>query len=73
MGHCHSFGGVSLVANEFMITFGMNVGCGIDIESYAMVYSKDFINRPTLGCGIVHNSEVAYFIPMNMRKYRRHG
>lgn len=72
MGHCHSFGAVSYVANEFEIKFGMNVGCGIDIESYAMAYGKDFVNRPTLGCGIVYGPEMAMFVPMNMRKYSRH-
>jgi predicted phosphodiesterase len=73
MGHCHSFGGVAYVSNPYQIMFGLNVGCGIDIEAYAMEYSKHFPNRPTLGCGIVFNREVAVFVPMNMRRYSRHN
>ena len=71
MGHCHSFAGVSSIASEFMLKFGMNVGCGIDIESYSMAYGKDFPNRPVLGCGLVYSSEVAVFVPMDLRRYSR--
>jgi predicted phosphodiesterase len=73
MGHCHSFGGVAYRANENDLFFGMNVGCGIDIEAYGMEYSKDFINRPTLGCGLVYNSHHAVFVPMDLVKYSRNS
>lgn len=73
MGHCHSFGGVAYRGNERDMFFGMNTGCGIDIEAYAMEYGKDFPQRPTLGCGIVFSSTRATFIPMDMRRYSRHA
>lgn len=72
MGHCHSFGGVAYVANPYQIMFGLNAGCGIDIEAYAMAYGKHFPNRPTLGCGIVFDPQHAMFVPMDMRRYSRH-
>lgn len=72
MGHCHSFGGVNYRSNERDMFFGMNVGCGLDIDSYAMEYGKDFPQRPTLGCGIVQSSTKATFVPMDMRRYSRH-
>lgn len=73
MGHCHSFGGVAYVSNPYQIVFGMNTGCGIDIEAYAMAYGKHYPHRPTLGCGIVFNPSMAIFVPMDMTKYSRHG
>jgi hypothetical protein len=73
IGHSHSYGGVWPIATPFSLTFGMNVGCGIDIESYAMAYGKDFPVRPTLGCGLVYSNSFAVFIPMDMRKYSRHS
>ena len=45
--------------------FGMNVGCGIDIDAYAMEYSRPFPKRPTLGCGVVlDGGRVAIFVLM---------
>ena len=66
IGHCHAFGGVNYTASDRDLIFGMNVGCGIDIKSYAMAYGKAFSIRPTLGCGIVVSDREAYFIPMNL-------
>lgn len=73
MGHCHSFGGVAYRANENDLFAAMNVGCGIDIESYAMQYGKDFPQRPTMGCGLVYSSSYMVFVPMDMRRYSRHS
>ena len=44
--------------------FGLNVGCGIDIDRYAFAYAQDFKIRPGLGCGVVVDSGEAHFIPM---------
>jgi predicted phosphodiesterase len=71
MGHCHSFGGIQYIAGNRDIIFGMNVGCGVDIEAYAMAYGKSFPLKPTLGCGIVINGTRGYFIPMEFPKYSR--
>ena len=36
--------------------FGMQVGCGIDKDAYAMAYAKNF-PRPALACGIILDGE----------------
>jgi len=62
-GHSHSYLGCKYLANKRDTVFGMNVGCGIDVESYAMEYGKNYIKKPTLGCGVVYSSVEAYAIP----------
>lgn len=43
--------------------FGMQVGCGIDRESYAMAYAKAG-KLPAIGCGIVIGGHTAFNVPM---------
>lgn len=64
IGHSHAWGGCNYSANKRSIVFGLNAGCGIDIDAYAFAYGKYDKNRPTLGCGIVFNSANAIFVPM---------
>jgi hypothetical protein len=52
-GHRHSEGYVWL--NAATGHFGMQVGCGVDMDSYAMAYAKEEIS-PALSCGVVLNS-----------------
>ena len=66
LGHFHSTFGVGYMANTQDLSFGMAVGCLIDISSYAMEYGKDFLDRPILGCGIVKSSSEAYTVPMRL-------
>lgn len=68
IGHIHSFGGVNYHANTNDLIFGMNVGCGIDVHAYAFEYGRPFVNKPTLGCGIVTEGQEANFIPMKLGK-----
>ena len=70
IGHSHAFGGCKYSANKRDIIFGMNVGCGIDIDAYAFAYGKYDKNRPTLGCGIVVDSGNAIFVPMGKEYFR---
>lgn len=63
-GHTHSNGGVNYRASYKDLTFGLNVGCLIDVDAYAMEYGKNFSKKPTLGVGIVIDGEIAQFIPM---------
>jgi hypothetical protein len=70
IGHSHAFGGCKYSANKRDIIFGMNVGCGIDIDAYAFAYGKYDKNRPTLGCGIVFNDSNAIFVPMGREYFR---
>jgi len=67
IGHSHAFGGVCYSASYRDLIFGMNVGCGVDVEHLAMSYGKDFPSKPTIGCGIVaDDGKTALFIPMDL-------
>lgn len=66
IGHTHSTGVAQYEANEKSIIFGLNVGCGIDRDTYAMAYGRDFKKKPVLGCGVVtDNGQYAQFFPMS--------
>lgn len=70
IGHSHAFGGVKYSANKRSLIFGMNTGCGIDVDAYAFAYGKYDKNRPTIGCGIVFNESNAIFVPMGREYFR---
>jgi predicted phosphodiesterase len=53
IGHTHANAGVGYIANEKDCIFGMNVGCGIDKDTYAMNYGRDFKKKPIISCGVV--------------------
>lgn len=72
-GHSHAFGGVQYKSNSKMLIFGLQVGCGVDIDALAFRYGKYNKNRETLGCGIVKSASEAYFIPMSDRWFRNGG
>ena len=47
--------------------FGLAVGCGIDIKSYAMSYGKHF-KKPAIGCGVVlGDGKLPIAIPMELK------
>lgn len=66
IGHIHSFGGVLYSASDRDMIFGLNVGCGIDVNAYAMEYGKPFAKRPTIGCGVVIDGRIGLFVPMDL-------
>lgn len=68
IGHIHAFGGVSYHASDKDLIFGLNVGCGVDVRAYAFEYGKNFVNKPTLGCGIVVDGHQGIFVPMKLGK-----
>ncbi len=70
IGHYHSFGGCKYIANSQSIIFGMNVGCGVDHESYAFEYGKHAKFKETMGCGVVFDSGNAIFVPMGKQYFR---
>lgn len=65
IGHIHSHGGVAYIQTEFKRIFGLQTGCGVDIEAYAFAYGKNCAFKPTLGCGVILEGKEAYFIPMS--------
>jgi len=46
-----------MVGRNFRI-FGMQVGCGVNHESYAAAYARHY-KKQAIGCGVVINGEVA--------------
>ena len=73
IGHVHSWPGVKFHANETSRIFGMNVGSGVDVRAYAFSYGRDFPTRPVLGCGVVIDGKLPYFIPMPCGKGERYN
>lgn len=66
IGHLHAFAGVQWKANDQQKTFGMNSGCLLDKDSYAMRYGKWYRNKPVIGCGVVFDGRDAKFEPMQL-------
>ena len=67
IGHCHSHAGIKYLASYNSLIYGMNVGCGVDIDTYAMVYGEKYSKRPTLACGVVtENGKVGIIEPLEM-------
>lgn len=74
MGHVHSHAGIAFHASERDLLFGLNVGCGIDADVYAMEYGRDYNDKPIIACGVVVDGFYPHLVPMNLgAKYpRRH-
>lgn len=65
-GHLHTELYVKYLVGANFIVYGMQVGCGVDIKSYAMAYGKNF-KKSAIGCGVVLNSgTLPIALPMNM-------
>lgn len=52
-GHVHAAAGVQHQASPRHRIFGMNVGCGVDIERLEFAYGKHQARRPILAAGAV--------------------
>lgn len=66
-GHNHSNFGVSYTATDHRLVFGLAVGCGVDNNSMAFAYGKNFKNKPVLGCGVVaKNGKLPMAFPMDL-------
>ena len=51
-GHWHTECYVQYFVGQNFRVFGMQVGCGIDFDSYSMAYAKRG-KKPAIGCGVV--------------------
>lgn len=54
-GHFHSSCDLSFYVGRNYRVFGMQVGCGVDDDSYAMAYGKNH-PRSIMACGVILNS-----------------
>jgi len=57
-GHLHTQCYIEWAIGAGLKIFGMQVGCGVDHESYAMGYARNF-PKPAIACGVVLNGKVA--------------
>ncbi len=60
-GHLHTQCYIEHYVGQNFRIFGMQVGCGIDHDSYAMAYAKRG-KKPAIACGVVLNGKV----PINL-------
>jgi metallophosphoesterase superfamily enzyme len=65
-GHLHTQGYIEYMVGRNYKIFGMQVGSGIDKDSYAMAYAKNF-GKPFLACAVVlKNGTQPILEPMNL-------
>lgn len=64
-GHLHSQMYVEWFFGARHKIFGMQVGCGVDKDSYAMAYAK-VGKKPAIGCGVVLEGKTAINLPMEL-------
>lgn len=63
-GHHHSKMEVVYHANKRTRVFGMQVGCGVDVNHAAMEYGQIYSQKPLIGCGVVLEGITAVCEPM---------
>jgi len=54
-GHLHTQAYCEHYVGQNFRVFGLQVGCGIDWESYAMAYAK-YGKKPAIGCAVILNN-----------------
>ena len=57
-GHIHTQAYCEWMVGRNLRVFGMQVGCGIDWESYAAAYAKNY-KKQAIGCGVVLGGHTA--------------
>lgn len=62
MGHCHSASGIKWRAQTKKRTFGLDVGCGIDVDAWQFAYGKHMRTRPVLSASVVLDGTPQHFI-----------
>jgi len=53
IGHCHSVAGIKWNCGVNRRIFGMDTGCGVDVNHPAMRYGRNMVNKPVLSAGVV--------------------
>jgi len=53
IGHCHSAAGIKWIANPLRRIFGMDTGCGIDVDAFQFAYGINEKKRPMLSAGVI--------------------
>jgi len=64
-GHIHTEAFVDWYSVKDKRMFAMQVGCGVDDQSYAMAYAKNFTKKYIISCGVVlNNGTLPIVVPM---------
>jgi hypothetical protein len=63
-GDKHAQAGVNYVANDRLLVFGLQTGCGVLHDHPNMAYGKVYSSKPILGCGVVLDGATGIFEPM---------
>jgi predicted phosphodiesterase len=61
-GHTHTEAYCKWFVGKRFRVFGMQVGCGVDADSYAAVYARNF-KRQAIGCAVILNNGT---LPINL-------
>ena len=64
-GHRHTEMFTEFIVGAKFKVFGCAVGCGVDNNSYAMAYGKNF-KKPAIGCAVVFGGKYAINEPMEL-------
>jgi len=65
-GHLHTQGYIDFQVGRNYKIFGIQVGCGIDKDSYAMAYGKNF-GKPFIACAVIlENGTLPILETMNL-------
>ena len=64
-GHLHTQAYCEWLVGANFKVFAMQVGCGIDHNSYAMAYAKRG-KKPAIGCGVVLGGHTAFNVMMDL-------
>jgi len=64
-GHTHTEAYVHYFVGKKYRVFGMQVGCGVDANSYAAAYAKNF-KKQAIGCGVILGGHTAINILMDL-------
>lgn len=66
-GHLHSISSVTYNASHIDCIWGMQVGCGVDDNAYALSYAKTNIKKSIISCGIVlDKGQTPLIVKMNL-------
>ena len=57
-GHIHTQAHTEWMVGRNFRVFGMQVGCGVDGDSYATAYAKNF-KKQAIGCGVIIGADTA--------------
>ena len=66
-GHTHTSCGVEWFVGKKYRVFAMQVGCGVDADTYAAAYAKNF-KKQAIGCGVVLGGHTAINVLMPLGK-----